>query len=457
MTPPALPRTVGVPGAVLLGLGSMLGTGAFVGVALAAEVAGPAVVPATLAAAALALCNALSSAQLAAAHPVSGGTYEYGHRLLGYRGWPGFAAGWLFLGAKGASAATAAVGLCGYLLAFVPSHALPPRADDSSSPWPTEWLTGPLAAAFVLAMTAFVAGGLRRSNRLNAILVTTAIAGLAVFVFVASTPQSSYPEPVVTVTLRGFLEAAALMFVAFAGYGRLATLGEEVKDPAVSIPRAVMWTVGITAGLYLAVAWAFDSSLDHVPPGSIGTTSPLAELLRENRPHLGPIPPALVTAGAIAALGGSLLNLLLGLSRVLLAMARRGEMPAGLAAVANDSPRRAVWAVGLGVAAVAGCGSVKLAWSVSACAVLLYYGLTNAAALRLPAESLRYPRPIAWLGLCGCASLAWFVTPAAAALVGGWLVAGIAWRAMMRKRQASGGRQPAERSARGDASDDSAG
>ena len=439
----ALPRTVGVPGAVLLGLGSMLGTGVFVGVALAAEVAGPAVVPATLLAAALALCNALSSAQLAAAHPVSGGTYEYGHRLLG-GGW-GFLAGWLFLGAKGASAATAAVGLVGYLLALLPAHVFTPQADDLSSPWVESWLAGrlvgPLAAACVLATTAFVAGGLRRSNWGNAALVAVAIAGLTAFVFVASTPQSSRPEPVITVTLRGFLEAAALMFVAFAGYGRLATLGEEVKNPAVSIPRAVIWTVGITAGLYLAVAWVFDSSLDHVPPGSISTASPLAELLRENRPHLGPIFPALVTAGAIAALGGSLLNLLLGLSRVLLAMARRGEMPAGLANVAGDSPRRAVWAAGLGVAAVAGGGSVKLAWSVSACAVLLYYGLTNAAALRLPPERRRYPRAIAWLGLIGCASLAWFVTPAAAAVVGGWLLAGVAWRAMMSVR----GRAPSGR------------
>jgi len=399
-------------------------------VALAADVAGPAVVPATLAAAALALCNALSSAQLAAAHPVSGGTYEYGHRLLGARGWPGFAAGWLFLGAKGASAATAAVGLCGYLLAFVPGA--------------NGWWVGAGAAAFVLAMTAFVAGGLRRSNWGNAVLVTVAVGGLALFLSEAFRARGTDPSELLRVrpTLRGFLEAAALMFVAFAGYGRLATLGEEVKDPTRSIPKAVMITIGVTAVLYLLVAWGTDELLQLVPLGSaLAIGGPLAELYRKVAPQEGAWGPAFVTAGAFAALGGSLLNLLLGLSRVLLAMARRGEIPPWFAAVQNDSPRRAVWAVGLAVAAGAACGSVKLAWSVSACAVLLYYGLTNAAALRLPAESRRYPRAIAWLGLIGCASLAWFVTPTAALIVGGWLVAGVAWRGMMGLREhASSGR-----------------
>ena len=421
-------RTVGVPGAVLLGLGSMLGTGAFVGVALAAEVAGPAVVPATLLAAALALCNAFSSAQLAAAHPVSGGTYEYGHRLLGCRGWPGFAAGWLFLGAKGASAATAAVGLTGYLFA------LAPHADDSSSPWPT----GPCAAGLVLAVTAFVAGGLRRSNRGNAVLVGVAVAGLLAFLFAASAGSYKSEQRVLwepagasaAGRARELAAAAALMFVAFAGYGRLATLGEEVRDPARNIPRAILVTLGVTAVLYVAVAAAVAAFAPHVPAELLREPNPLAALAGRAR-GAGPLP-AVVTAGAVAAVGGSLLNLLLGLSRVLLAMARRGEMPGWFARLsgtaANDSPRRAVWAVGLGVAVAAGFGSVKLAWSVSACAVLLYYGLTNAAALRLPADSRRYPRAFAWAGLAGCAGLAWFVTPAAATIVGAWLIAGAAWR-----------------------------
>ena len=415
--PAPLARTVGLPGAVLLGLGSMLGTGAYVGVVLAADVAGPLVVPATLLAAALALCNALSSAQLAAAHPVSGGTYEYGHRLLGSRhlgSWPGFAAGWLFLGAKGASAAAAAVGLTGYLLALLNF--------GPASPWPI----GPPAAVLVLATTAFVAGGLRRSNAGNAALVGVALFGLALFLLHGS-PSRNVPA---AAGWREFGSAAALLFVAFAGYGRLATLGEEVADPARNIPRAVIACVAATTLLYIslaaAVAGSGRSCSDGLPIAN-AAGGPLAELVaRSGGP---PLVPVFVTAGACAALAGTLLNLLLGLSRVLLAMARRGEMPGALAAVAGDSPRRAVWAAGVGVAAVAGTGGLKLTWSVAACAVLLYYGLTNAAALRLPPESRRFPRAFAWAGLAGCAALAWFVTPTAAAVVVGWLAAGAVWRA----------------------------
>ena len=431
MTAAPLPRTVGLPGAVLLGLGSILGTGAYVGVALAADVAGPLVVPATLLAAALALCNALSSAQLAAAHPVSGGTYEYGHRLLGARA--GFAAGWLFLGAKGASAAAAAAGLTGYLL----SALTPAQAGDMSPVWARA-----VAAGLALAVTAFVAGGLRRSNGGNAVLVAVAGAGLFAFVWAMSGPIDARRGSFVRPSFRGLTEAAALMFVAFAGYGRLATLGEEVRDPARTIPDAVFITVGATAVLYLLVAWRVAGGLDGYDRGlaDLGG-APLASLAGDRG---GRAASAVVTAGACAALAGTLLNLLLGLSRVLLAMARRGEMPGFLRAVAGESPRRAVWVAGAAVASLAAVGGVKLTWSVAACAVLHYYGLTNAAALRLPVHQRRFPRACAWAGLAGCASLAWFVTPAAAAVVAGWLLAGAAWRAAAVRARAGRAERPAD-------------
>ena len=115
-TPPpaALARVVGLWGAVWMGLGSILGTGVFVSLGIATGVVGSGVVLAVALAALVATANGLSSAQLAAAHPVSGGTYEYGHRLVNPVA--GFTAGWMFLAAKSASAATAALGCAGYLL-----------------------------------------------------------------------------------------------------------------------------------------------------------------------------------------------------------------------------------------------------------------------------------------------------------------------------------------------------
>src|SRR5687767_15501944 len=93
-----LRRDLGLIDAVGVGLGAIIGAGIFVVTGVAARVAGPAFVVGLLIAGIAAACNALSSAQLAAAYPRSGGTYEYGYQVLSPRF--GFAAGWLFLVSK---------------------------------------------------------------------------------------------------------------------------------------------------------------------------------------------------------------------------------------------------------------------------------------------------------------------------------------------------------------------
>ena len=232
----------------------MVGTGVFVALGLGAGIAGPAVMIALGLAAALALANGLSSAQLAAAHPVSGGTYEYGYRWLGPA--LGFSAGWMFMWAKSASAATAALGLVSYLGQVIPALAAVP--------------TSVAAATLTLAITALVAGGIRRSNRGNAVLVGITLLGLSALVVAAvvlgptdtggaaanvgGTPATT--ETGGQVDLGALLHAAALLFVAFTGYGRVATLGEEVREPERVIPRAVVTTVLVVALIYAAVAGA---------------------------------------------------------------------------------------------------------------------------------------------------------------------------------------------------------
>ena len=154
MTTSSLHRTLGLPGALMMGLGSMVGTGVFVSIGLGAGVAGPAILPAIVAAAFVALCNGLSSAQLAAAHPVSGGTYEYGYRFL--NPWLGFSAGWMFLCAKSASAATAALGFSGYLLHVIGG------ADHLDLRIP--------AGVLLVGMSVLVASGMRRSSLVNTLM-----------------------------------------------------------------------------------------------------------------------------------------------------------------------------------------------------------------------------------------------------------------------------------------------
>lgn len=419
-----LRRDLRLGGAIVVGLGSILGTGVFVSIGLAAGVAGPAVVLAVFAAALVAACNGLNSAQLAASHPVSGGAYEYGYRYL--HPWAGYTAGWLFLLAKSASAATAALGFAGYVL----------NAFGASNPG----YRIALALVAVVALTLLAAGGLRRTHWLNAAIVALTLAALGAFVFgglpllarqhMTHFLPFTYSPAVEGAAWARFLEATALMFVAYTGYGRIATMGEEVHDPARTIPKAVIATLAVSFALYFGVALV---AVGTVGVGAFagavqGAAAPLEVVARDfNVPGLAP----LVALGAITAMLGVLLNLILGLSRVLLAMARRGDMPSALAKVEerNATPRRAVFVMGAVVALLVLPGSLSLAWSFSACTVLLYYGINNACALALPAESRRYPRWLPAVGLAACFFLAWWVDPAVWGAMLGLIVVGWAWRA----------------------------
>ncbi|HEX6998466.1 MAG TPA: APC family permease [Gammaproteobacteria bacterium] len=395
-----LRRELGPLGAVTMGLGAMLGTGVFVSIGLAAGLAGPAVVLALVLAALVALANGLSSAQLAAAHPVSGGTYEYGYVYL--RPWLGFMAGWVFLIAKSASAATAALGVAGYLLQALGAGAR---------------YVVPVALLTVALLTAVVLAGMRRSNAANAAIVTATLLALLFFVAVgAPAIDAGNFTPFFASTAGGrsqpgaLLEATALMFVAYTGYARIATLGEEVRDPERTIPRAVIATIAIVMVLYVAVAVVGIGTAGAA--GLLAATqaqaAPLAVVARDLLPPAGGL---VLTAGAITAMLSVLLNLVLGLSRVVLAMARRRDLPGALARLnaSRTTPYWAVLAVGVLIAGLVGLGDVRTTWSFSAFAVLIYYALTNLAALRLAEGERRYPRAVAAFGLVACLALAFWV------------------------------------------------
>jgi amino acid transporter len=237
-------RSIKVPGAVLMGLGSILGTGVFVSLAFATQVIGSSIILAIILAGFLAIANGLSSAQLAAVHPVSGGTYEYGYRFLG--SYWGFSAGWLFLLAKSASAATAIIGTTSYAFQFLGIDA--------------NYLVYQSVNIFILIMlTWLVAGGIQRSNLVNKIIVSITLTGLLSLVFMGLTQSTNSPT-ISTIfdfenDFSNLFYASALMFVAFTGYGRIATLGEEVVNPSKTIPKAIILTLFSTLILYAGVAY----------------------------------------------------------------------------------------------------------------------------------------------------------------------------------------------------------
>ncbi|MFC7221165.1 APC family permease [Streptomyces polyrhachis] len=378
-----LQRRLGVGDAVLIGLGSMLGAGIFAALAPAARAAGSGLLLGLAAAAVVAYCNATSSARLAARYPASGGTYVYGRERLG--GFWGYLAGWAFV--VGKTASCAAMALTAGLYAW-PDHA------------------HAVAVAAVVALTAVNYTGVQKSALLTRAIVAVVLAVLAgVVAACLGSPDAAASRLDVDTDagVGGVLQAGALLFFAFAGYARIATLGEEVRDPARTIPRAIPIALGITLVCYAAVAVSVLAVLG--PERLADSPAPLAEAVRAaGADRLAPV----VRAGAAVAALGALLGLILGISRTTLAMARDGHLPRALAAVHPrfSVPHRAELAVGAVVAVVVAFADVRAAIGFSSFGVLVYYTVANAAAWTLTSAEGRPPRAIPALGLAGCLVLA---------------------------------------------------
>ncbi|MFF0514827.1 APC family permease [Streptomyces sp. NPDC004250] len=395
-----LRRTLGVGDAVVVGLGSMIGAGIFAALAPAARAGGSGLLIGLAVAAVVAYCNAMSSAWLAARYPVSGGTYVYGRERLG-EFW-GYLAGWSFIVGKTASCAAMALTVGAYV-------------------WP-EW-AHVVAVAAVVALTAVNYGGIQKSAWLTRVIVAVVLAVLASVVVVclgSGRSDAGRLDIGLSEGGGGVLEAAGLLFFAFAGYARIATLGEEVRDPRRTVPRAIPMALGITLAVYVCVAVAVLSVLGPVGLGQ--TPAPLADAVRAA--GVPGLVPAVRVGAAVAALG-SLLALILGVSRTTLAMARDRHLPEALAAVHPrfQVPHRAELAVGAVVAVLAATVNVRDAIGFSSFGVLVYYAVANASAWTL--DRSWASRVVPALGLIGCVVLA-FSLPAVSVVVGvGVLAVGV--------------------------------
>jgi basic amino acid/polyamine antiporter, APA family len=409
----SLERRLGTGDAVLIGLGSMMGAGVFAVWAPAARSAGVGLLIGLVLASAVAYCNAVASAQLAAVYPVSGGTYVYGRERLGE--WWGFLAGWAFLVGKTASCAAMALTFASYAV------------DGSRG---AQRLVAVLA---VVAIAALNCRGVTRTVQLTRVLVTCTLVALAVFVVaVATSPAPSHIGAWSDVSAYGVLQSAGLLFFAFAGYARIATMGEEVRDPATTIPRAIPLALGITVAVYAVVGVA--ALVGGGPDLLRSSISPLAAVLTGvDRGSVGPV----VRIGAALASLGALLALMTGIGRTSLAMAREGDLPRWLAAVhpRYRVPQHAELALAGAVTVLVLVTDLRGVLGFSSFGVLVYYAIANAAAFTQPAADRRWPRPLQVIGLVGCLTLACSL-PAASVLTGlAVLGTGLAGRALARSRQ----------------------
>lgn len=433
--PAALSRRLGLRDAVVIGLASMIGAGAFVSLGAAQDLAGSLAPAAVLVAAVVALCNATSTAQLAAQHPAAGGTYHYGRERLGP--WWGFLAGWCFVIGKTASCAAMALVVAAYLV--------------------PEPFQRPVAALLVVVLTAVNLVGITRTAVLARVLVTVALAALVLTGvrllagIVAGGPTGGagdgagagtweVPGPlsgqaaglwdggIAAVAGAGeggalgivlaVAQAAALMFFAFAGYARVATLGEEVVEPRRTIPRAILLALAAVGALYLVLSLIL--VLVGPAPGEQGWgPAPFRAAL--DGVGAGGVWAVVVTIGAVAAASGALLALVAGISRTVLAMARERDLPPVLAHVSPrfSVPQRAEAAAGIAVVLLVLLASdVLVAIAASSFGVLLYYAVANLAALTQTGQWRLFPKAMQWIGLAGCVLLV-------AALPGRTIVAGL--------------------------------
>jgi APA family basic amino acid/polyamine antiporter len=407
---PGLARRLGATDAVVIGLGSMIGAGVFSAFAPAAAAAGGGLLVGLGIAAVVAYCNATASAQLAAQYPTSGGTYVYGRERLGE--WWGFLAGWGFVIGKTASCAAMALTFAAYAV-------------------PQAWQRL-VAVAAVIALAAVNYRGVTRTARLTRIIVTVVLIALAVVVAAGLLGGQADPGRLAAgfaggMDLYGVLQSAGLLFFAFAGYARIATMGEEVRNPQRTIPRAIVAALAIAVAVYAVVAIAALLALG--ADRLAASRAPLVDAVASGGWDWAV--PVVAVGGAAAALG-ALLALVAGVGRTTLAMARQSDLPGWLAAVhpRYQVPHRAEITLAVVVCLLVLSVDLRGAIGFSSFGVLLYYLIANIAAFTQPAEVRRFPRWLQVLGAAGClllvAALPWQAVVAGLAV----FAVGVGYRAL---------------------------
>lgn len=395
-----LSRRLDYPDAVVIGVAAMVGAGVFAAFGPAAAAAGPWLLVGLVLASLVAYANAMSTAALAARMPTSGGNYSFAGQMISPL-W-GWIAGWAFLVGKTASCAAMALTFGTYV--YAP-------------------LARPLAVAVLIAVTLVNHYGIAKTAFATRAALAFVLLSLTVVVvsgFTAGADRATNPGRPFEVL--GVMESAGILFFAFAGYARLATLGEEVKNPERTIPRAVRLALAITLAIYVLVAlaglWAIGWQ------GLATSQAPLQAVVQA-----GPfaVVSGLVTAGAAVATAGVLLSLTAGMGRTAFAMARQGDLPHQLSQVSqrHQVPQLAGLTVGVVVIVLVLFADLRGAIAVSSFAVLAYYAVGHAAAWRLDGSGGRLRRLIAVCGCVGCVLLAFTLPLTSVAIALGFLGLGV--------------------------------
>jgi APA family basic amino acid/polyamine antiporter len=384
---PSLRSSLSLLDATAINLGAIIGAGIFVVTGIAAGLAGSALLVSLILAAIVSLFTALSFAELSAAVPKEGGSYEFAYELLSPLA--GFTAGWMWLISNVFVGSALAIGFSQYLATLLPGI-------------PTKPIAIVITAFFALINVL----GAKSSANINNVLVGAKLLILGFFVALGSLHISSANLRPFSPFEPGVLYGAYFVFFAFTGFARVTLLAEEVQNPKKNVPRSIMLALLISVIVYLAVGF--------VAVGLVGadklkdSASPLATAI-----SVVGIAAAsqVVSIGGLIATASVLLTTILGVSRLGYAMARRNELPRVLGRLHRrfDTPYFAILTSSVLMMLLVFVSTLSQVVAVSTLASLVYYGIGNLSALRLNPRTRLYPRIIPVLGVISCAAFSLFV------------------------------------------------
>jgi APA family basic amino acid/polyamine antiporter len=410
--PAGLKREIGLFGATALGIGAIIGSGIFVVTGIVAGIAGPAMIISVLIAGTIALFSALSVAELSVFLPEEGGTYAYAQKLISP--FAGFIAGWIWIFSNIFVGAAVSLGFAHYFVTLFP--AIPVKG---------------IAVIICLIFIIINYIGLKESTLLNNILVTLKVLILLFFIaFGLGFFSGSHLIPFAPTGISGILSGAALIFFAYTGFARVTIMAEEVKDPEKTIPRSIFLALAISTVLYILVSV--------IAVGLVGASglsqsgSPLAAAIGITGSTTAVL---LISSGAMIATASVLLTTIMGISRIMFAMARTGDLPAFLKRIHPhfSTPHYAIWISGACMIAAILLADLTLVVAVSTFAMLIFYLIANIAAFRIPSKYRQYLSIVPVIGAVSCIGLIGFLT------INSWiigiigLVIGIVWYVVQRR------------------------
>ena len=400
-----LKRTLNLLDATSVGVGAIIGAGIFVVLGIAIGYAGPAIIISIIVAGVVASFTAFSFAELGSAIPKEGGAYQFAFELISP--FAGFLVGCLWLFAQVVAGAAISLGFASYFVAIFPIFSLKT-----------------VAVAVALILTGVNLIGIKQSATVNNILVIIKVAILCVFIgfgiFQVNPQNFAQFSPN---GLFGILQGAGFIFFAYLGFGRIAALGEEVKNPERNMPLSIL--IALTASIVIYVLTAFTATglQDYRILAQSG--SPIADAAKTTGNFTIV---AAVSFGALIAIVGVLLTNLIGLSRVAFAMARNGQLPKSIAKVSSrfGTPYIAVLSMSALLIVIAFALDLKQTVAITSFALLSTHLIVNFSAIRLRKKmpsSTKFRVPlyplIPLLGLFSCTILM-FSLP-----IESWVVAAI--------------------------------